>query len=70
MAMVRVLQLLLWLMVVLVMPMVWRLPAAASAAGLCVARVWCWLWSLTGVGRGPSEFLAESLVGGVAGSFC
>ena len=68
MAMVRVLQVLLWLMVVLVMPMVRVLLLAALGAGLCVAQVWSWSWSLASVRRGPSPFLAEGLAGGVAGS--
>ena len=66
-AVVRVLQVLLWLMVVLVMPMVRVLSVAALGAGLCVARMPSWSWSLAGVGRGPSPFLAE---GGVVGSLC
>ena len=52
MGMVRVLQVLPWLMVVLVMPMVRALPVAALGAGLCVARVSSWSWSLAGVGPG------------------
>ena len=52
MLIVRVLQVLLWLMPVLVMPMVGALPVAALGAGLCVARVWLWSWSLAAVVRG------------------
>ena len=70
MAMVRVLQVLLWLMVVLVMRMVRVLPLAALGGGLCVARLSSWSWSLAGVGRGPLPFLTEGLAGGVAGSSC
>ena len=44
MAMVRPLQVLLWLMVVLVMLMMRVLPVAVSGGGLCVARVWSWSW--------------------------
>ena len=67
---VRVPQVLLWLMVVLVMPMLRVLPVAPLGAGPCVAWVWSWSWSwsLAGVGRGPPPFLAEGLAGGVAGS--
>ena len=70
MGMVWVLHVLLWLMVVLVMPMVRVLPLAALGAGLCVARMWSWSWSLAGVVCGPSLFLAEGLSDGVAGSLC
>ena len=70
MAMVGALQLLLWLMVVPVMPMVRVLPVAVLGLALCVASVWSSSWSLAGVGRGSSPFLAEGLADGVAGSSC
>ena len=53
MATARVLQVLLWLMVVLLMPMVRVLPVAVSGAGLCVAQVCPLSWLLAGVGTGP-----------------